>query len=226
MAGHVGSRRRRAQVGPSAMALHRHVAPHKRPRAPSPPSPPPAPTPVPPPSAAHEIPGPRPLLGAGSASNTTRLVACRTVMLGARKFLLLARHYEHLRRQVYFLHKEQTTRWYVEAQYAVCQRCRPRQRESSRRHPYVGSRPIYCCPPTSRWRKRSGGGTCLKCTQFLSGPRGGRPCRTSTGRSEVTLCSTQSARGQCPECGAQVVQTGRTTGIGGPRRPPRHGDPT
>ena len=39
----------------------------------------------------------------------------------AWKSLLLAHHHEHLRRQAYFLYKEQTSRWYVEAQHAVYQ---------------------------------------------------------------------------------------------------------
>ena len=38
----------------------------------------------------------------------------------AWKTLLLARHSEHLKRQMYFFHKVQAIRWYVEAQYAVC----------------------------------------------------------------------------------------------------------
>ena len=39
----------------------------------------------------------------------------------AWKFLFLAQHLEHFCRQVYFLSKEPTARWYVEAQLAVYQ---------------------------------------------------------------------------------------------------------
>ena len=37
------------------------------------------------------------------------------------KSLLLGHHHEYLRQQMYFLHKEQATQWYVEAQHAVFQ---------------------------------------------------------------------------------------------------------
>ena len=36
-----------------------------------------------------------------------------------QKSLFLAHHHEHLCRQAYFLYKEHTARWYVEAQQAV-----------------------------------------------------------------------------------------------------------
>ena len=38
------------------------------------------------------------------------------------KSLRFAKHYEHLQQQMFFLEREQTRRWYVEAQHAVCNR--------------------------------------------------------------------------------------------------------
>ena len=110
-----------------AMARHRHVAPpRKRPREPSPP---PAQTPASPPRESREIhAGPfleqarRVMLHA--QTQAARLCTEEVAQALARqaitqKSLFLAHHHEHLCRQAYFLYKERTARWYVEAQQAV-----------------------------------------------------------------------------------------------------------
>ena len=91
----------------------------------------------------------------------------------AWKPLLLACRCEHLRRQMHFLQKEQTTRWYVKAQHAVCRLSwladsgclhlhqwhtaaylmrSPCRRANSPWHPCVGNISICCCPLTSKQR--------------------------------------------------------------------------
>ena len=110
-----------------AMARHHHVAPpRKRPREPLPP---PAQGPVSPPRESREI-------HAGPFLEQARRLILHAQMQAARlcleevaqalarqavtqKSLFLAHHHEHLCRQAYFLYKEHTTRWYVEAQQAV-----------------------------------------------------------------------------------------------------------
>ena len=110
-----------------AVARHHHVAPpRKRPRELSPP---PAQAPASPPRESREI-------HAGPFLEQARRVMLHAQMQAARlcleevaqalarqavtqKSLFLAHHHEHLCRQAYFLYKEHTTRWYVEAQQAV-----------------------------------------------------------------------------------------------------------
>ena len=118
--------------------------------------------------------------------------ACKSCVQGKgphgspRKSLFLARHHEYLCRQEYFLYKEQTLRWYIEAQQAVYQmswmadsrRLRFRQwrtavlpevwSTTSRKLAAASSccsGPIFRRPPTPKRMKRPRGGICLKCTQ-------------------------------------------------------------
>ena len=112
-----------------AMARHRHLAPpRKRPREPLPPL---AQTPASRPREPHKI-------HAGPFWEQARRVMLHAQTQAARlcleelahalvrqaitqKSLFLAHHHKHLCRQAYFLYKEHTARWYVEAQQAIYQ---------------------------------------------------------------------------------------------------------
>ena len=111
-----------------AMARHHVAQPHKWPREPSPP---PAQTPASPPRESREIhAGPfleqarRAMLHAQTRAARLCLEEVAQALARqaiAQKSLFLAHHHEHLCRQAYFLYKEHTARWYVEAQQAIYQ---------------------------------------------------------------------------------------------------------
>ena len=173
-----------------AMARHRHVAPpRKRPREPWPP---PAQTPASPPRDSRGIHARPHLEQAMRVMLHAQTQAARLCLEGVAqalapqtftdKSLFLAHHHEHVCRQAYFLYKEHTARWYVEAQQAIYQlswmadsrrlrfrlsspRCGPRRCGSSPRHCRVGSKLMFRRPPASKRTKRPNGGICPKCTQ-------------------------------------------------------------
>ena len=110
-----------------AMARQRHMAPRKRPRESLPPL---VLMPLSPLGEASDIPVAPPLGWARQAMLQPQFQALwlyldTVAQALARqattwKSLLLVHHYEHPRQQTSSLHKEQTTRWYVEAQHAMC----------------------------------------------------------------------------------------------------------